>query len=271
MPELPEVETVRKGLMQHIVGKTVEKVIIREKRLRWEIPELLVTVLPNQSIKTIHRRGKYLLLECTTGYILIHLGMSGNVGIMPVKTKIKKHDHLDIIFTDKTCLRYHDPRRFGCVLWLTDREQHPLLSNLGIEPLEKSFNGTYLYDHAQRRRLAVKNYIMNSHVVVGIGNIYASEALFMAKLNPKQPAKEITLAQYQQLAKMIKKVLKQAIHQGGTTLRDFTNSTGKQGYFKQQLQVYGRDNLPCVHCNTAIINEKIGQRSSYYCPICQQF
>lgn len=271
MPELPEVETTRRGIVHFLQNQTIKTVIVRENRLRWPIPDNLATILPNQQVCHIHRRGKYLLLECTQGHLLIHLGMSGNLRVLPYDTPFKKHDHLDIVFTHGLCLRYHDPRRFGCVLWTSDPIlNHPLLINLGPEPLEATFTGEHLHCHAQGRRIAVKNYIMDSHIVVGVGNIYANEALFLAGIHPTCAAGGINLIRYQYLADMIKQVLKTAIEMGGTTLRDFTDSTGNPGYFNQALQVYGRAGKTCVQCKSTIQQQKIGQRVTYYCPVCQQ-
>jgi formamidopyrimidine-DNA glycosylase len=272
MPELPEVETTRRGIATYAVGKKIKAAIVREKRLRWAVPDILTTVLPDQQIQQIHRRGKYLLLECSNGYLLIHLGMSGSLRILPFDTPLKKHDHIDIVFTDDFCLRYHDPRRFGCMLWTSEPIfDHPLLVNLGPEPLSATFTGKYLYHHAKKRRIVVKNYIMDSHIVVGVGNIYANEALFLAGIHPTCVAGSISLKRYQRLAKTIKEVLNKAIEMGGTTLRDFSDSAGKPGYFKQSLCVYGRVGLACVQCGNTIMIDKIGQRATYYCPVCQLF
>lgn len=274
MPELPEVETTRRGIAAQIKGKTIEAVIVREKRLRWPIPDILVTILPGQQVQQVFRRGKYLLLECTMGHILIHLGMSGNLRVLPFDSSLlkrKKHDHLDIVFVDGLCLRYHDPRRFGCVLWTSNPlSNHPLLVNLGPEPLEAAFTGEYLHQNAQGRRVAVKNYIMNASTVVGVGNIYANEALFLAGIHPACSANEINLKPYQRLVKMIKQVLQAAIEKGGTTLRDFMNTSGNPGYFQQSLLVYNRAGEPCVKCGETLLMEKIGQRATYYCHHCQQ-
>jgi len=270
MPELPEVETTRRGITSHIKGQTIKTVIVREKRLRWEVPDTLSTILPGQQVQQINRRGKYLLIECNQGHLIIHLGMSGNLRVLPTDTPIKKHDHVDIVFKD-ICLRYHDPRRFGCILWTSEPIlTHRLLVNLGIEPLETKRMGEHLHKHAQGRRMAVKQYIMNAKIVVGVGNIYANEVLFLAGIHPTQAAGSINLEQYQRLANNIKQILNQAIEMGGTTLRDFTDSSGNPGYFSQRLQVYGRAGLDCVQCGNTIEEQKIGQRASYYCPVCQQ-
>ncbi len=271
MPELPEVETIKRGIASNLEGETIKSVIVRNKKLRWPIPDILSTILPNQSIISVQRRGKYLLCECTKGHILIHLGMSGNLQIMPHDTELKKHDHVDIIFTNGLCLRYNDPRRFGCILWTEEPIlEHKLLANLGPEPLAETFNGKYLYDRAKKRRVVVKNFIMDSHVVVGVGNIYANEALFAARIHPERAVNKISLVEYKRLAEVIKRILQVAIKMGGTTLRDFTDSSGKPGYFKQVLQVYGKAGKICEQCGTIIHTKKIGQRATYYCPICQR-
>jgi formamidopyrimidine-DNA glycosylase len=271
MPELPEVETIRRGIAPRLEGQLIQTVIVRESRLRWPVPDNLATILPHQQVQSIRRRGKYLLFRCSQGHILIHLGMSGNLRVLPPDTPVKKHDHLDLIFNRQVCLRYHDPRRFGSVLWTTASIlTHPLLANLGLEPLETEFTGNYLYRGAQKRQVAVKNYIMNSHIVVGVGNIYANEALFLTGLHPARAAGDISLKRYQNLAKNIKQVLTAAIEMGGTTLHDFSDSAGQPGNFRQALQVYGRAGRACMRCGQTVQLQKIGQRASYFCPKCQR-
>ncbi len=270
MPELPEIETIKRGLSLHLENQFIKQVIIRETRLRWLIQPSLSTDLTNQQIKKIQRRGKYLLFECTQGYLLIHLGMSGNLRLVPVATTVKKHDHIDIILMNNQCLRYHDPRRFGCVLWTIEPIlSHPLLQYLGVEPLEANFTGEYLYQQARNKKSAIKNFIMNNHIVVGVGNIYANEALFLSKIHPMTASGTLSLADFEKLVKSIRQVLQTAIAMGGTTLRDFTDSKGKPGYFKQALQVYGRQGENCLVCGQEIELQKIGQRASYFCPRCQ--
>ncbi len=271
MPELPEVETIKRGIATSLEGQTIKSVLVRKKQLRWPIPDILSSILPKQSIISIRRRGKYLLCECTKGHILIHLGMSGNLQVLPPETELKKHDHVDIVFTNGLCLRYNDPRRFGCILW-TEAPilEHKLLTKLGPEPLEEEFTGKYLYDRAKNRRVLIKNFIMDSNVVVGVGNIYANEALFFARIHPERVVSKISLVEYKRLAKIIKLVLQVAIKKGGTTLRNFTDSSGKPGYFKQELKVYGKTGEICSQCGTIIHSKKIGQRATYYCPICQR-
>ena len=272
MPELPEVETSRAGIAPFIEQKTIKAVIIRESRLRWPIPELLTTTLPGLLLQNVHRRGKYLLLNTNQGVLLLHLGMSGKLRITSPEQPAGKHDHLDLVFADDTVLRLNDQRKFGAVLWWTgDIAEHPLLAELGPEPLSADFNGEYLHARAAKRTLPVKSLLMNSHIVVGVGNIYANESLFMAGIHPERPAGSIGLQQYSELADKVKTVLQQAIAQGGTTLRDFTNAQGKPGYFQQSLNVYGKAGQPCPKCNTPIELIKIAQRASYYCGSCQQY
>lgn len=270
MPELPEVETTRRGIAPHIEGAIVSEVVVRKRRLRYPVPQTLMSELPGQRIVAVDRRGKYLLLRAERGVVLLHLGMSGSLRIVDPDSPPDKHDHLDIVFENRYCLRLRDPRRFGAVLWLQDvPEQHPLLANLGPEPLTDAFNGDYLYERSRRRTQAVKLFIMDSRVVVGVGNIYANEALFRAGLRPQMPANRVSRQRYRQLAAAIKEVLAAAIEQGGTTLRDFVSGEGRPGYFAQSLQVYGREGEPCLTCNAPIKMLRMGQRATYYCPACQ--
>ena len=271
MPELPEVETTRRGIEPHLLRQTIKKVILRQTRLRWPVPRNLNQKLAGQPVLALQRRGKYLLVTTPRGSLILHLGMSGSIRILPVNTPPEKHDHLDIVLTNGQCLRFRDPRRFGAVLFTSaDPLQHKLLRHLGPEPLSRAFNGKYLYEESRGRKVAVKLFIMNSKVVVGVGNIYASEALFLAGIHPKRISGRLTRERYDKLARAIKKVLRAAIRQGGTTLRDFTASDGKPGYFRQKLNVYGRAGQPCNVCSTPIRQITLGQRSSYYCPHCQK-
>lgn len=271
MPELPEVETSRRGIEPHIQGKRFQTIIVRQPRLRWPIPADLATCLSGTVLDSVQRRGKYLLLTTANGTLILHLGMSGNLRITQPDQALRKHDHVDFVFADDTVLRFNDPRKFGAVLWSAEPvTEHPLLATLGPEPLSADFDGAYLWQRGQKRSLAIKSLIMDSHIVVGVGNIYASEALFIAKVQPNRAAGEIDLQEYQRLAEAIKIVLQRAIEQGGTTLRDFSNAEGKPGYFKQALQVYGRGGQPCLMCAEPIQQLKIGQRASYYCRVCQQ-
>ncbi|MFM1897622.1 MAG: hypothetical protein RLZZ385_2696 [Pseudomonadota bacterium] len=271
MPELPEVETTLRGISPHVLGKTVARVIVRDSRLRWPIPAELARELPGQSIDVLRRRGKYLLLHCRQKTLLVHLGMSGSLRIVSTDFPLRKHDHVDIVFTDGSTLRYTDPRRFGCLLWLTgDVTRHPLLKDLGPEPLTDAFDGDFLYQASRGKSVAVKNFIMDSHVVVGVGNIYANEALFGAGIHPVRKAGRVSRERYRGLAGEIKSVLGNAIRVGGTTLRDFTGSDGKPGYFRQSLQVYGRAGLPCRKCGGLLREIRLGQRSTVYCGVCQR-
>lgn len=270
MPELPEVETTRRGIEPHIKNQMVTNVIIRNHQLRWPISPTLKKKLLQQTIKAINRRGKYLLLQTQLGNLIIHLGMSGSLRILQNQTTALKHDHVDINFSNNICLRFNDPRRFGCIIWTEqDPFEHQLLKHLGPEPLTDNFNGDYLYKLSRKRKVPIKSFVMNSEVVVGIGNIYANEALFLAGIQPEKPVNQISLEQYNLLAKKIKLVLTAAIKQGGTTLRDYVNGDGKPGYFKQQLNVYGRGDLPCVQCKTILQEIRLGQRSTVFCKTCQ--
>jgi len=270
MPELPEVETTRLGITPHIIGQTIKNVIVRNKNLRWPITATLKQDLLGKQFKKIDRRGKYLLCYTDHGCMMMHLGMSGNLRIIDKKIKPEKHDHFDILFASGQVLRFHDPRRFGSIIWTKkDPLQHKLIKDLGPEPLSKDFNGEWLHKRSRKRTQAIKNFIMDSHNVVGVGNIYASESLFLAGINPKRKAGNISTERYERLAKAIRKILKQSIKQGGTTLRDFVNGDGKPGYFQQQLNVYGRTGQSCKKCSSSIKEIKLGQRSSFYCPNCQ--
>ncbi|MCK9608630.1 MAG: bifunctional DNA-formamidopyrimidine glycosylase/DNA-(apurinic or apyrimidinic site) lyase [Methylomonas sp.] len=270
MPELPEVETSRRGIAPHILGKTFKQIIVRQPKLRWPVPDSLISTLPGLALLRIERRGKYLLLTTKAGTLLLHLGMSGNLRICDPRQPLLKHDHADFIFTDDTILRFNDQRRFGVILWTSAPvEQHALLAGLGPEPLSEAFNAEFLLQHCQNRRIPIKSLIMDSHIVVGVGNIYASESLFLAGLHPNRPAGELDLANCQWLCESIKTVLQRAIEQGGTTLRDFINAQGKPGYFQQSLSVYGRAGLACSQCAEPIQQVKIGQRASYFCATCQ--
>jgi formamidopyrimidine-DNA glycosylase len=270
MPELPEVETTCRGIEPFAVNQSISKVIIRQPKLRWQVPSKLPNMLKDQKIISIKRRAKYILIETTNGTVIIHLGMSGRFCVQSKDKLAEKHDHVDFVLSNAKILRYTDPRRFGCVQWVKDDPlQHKLLIDLGPEPLENSFNANYLYNKSLTKKLCVKQFIMDAKVVVGVGNIYASEALFAAKIHPKQNANKISLNQYKILVIEIKKILKKSIRQGGTTLRDFLHSDGKPGYFSQTLMVYGRANDPCMVCNTPISQERLGQRNTFFCENCQ--
>ncbi len=270
MPELPEVETTRLGIIPWLVGRQVVEVRVREARLRWPVPGELLRELPGQVIESVSRRGKYLLVATPAGTLILHLGMSGSLRVVPAQSAPGRHEHVDIVLQDGACLRLHDPRRFGTMLWTRDNPlAHPLLAALGPEPLGDEFSGDRLFQRSRGRRVAVKAFLMDSHVVVGIGNIYASEALFLASIDPRRAAGRVSLARYNRLASAVRQVLTEAIAQGGTTLRDFTASDGSPGYFAQYLRVYGRPGEPCVVCRRPIFQIRQGQRSSFLCRHCQ--
>lgn len=270
MPELPEVETTCRGIEPHIKNQMVTNIVIRNHKLRWPISPTLKKKLPQQTIEAVNRRGKYLLLQTQLGNLIIHLGMSGSLRILQNQTAAKKHDHVDINFSNDVCLRFNDPRRFGCIIWTEENpSDHPLLKHLGPEPLTDDFNGNHLYQLSRKRKAPIKSFVMNSGVVVGVGNIYANEALFLAGIHPEKSVNHITIEQYDLLVKKIKHVLTAAIKQGGTTLRDYVNGDGKPGYFKQKLNVYGRADLPCVKCKTILQEIRLGQRSTVFCERCQ--
>jgi formamidopyrimidine-DNA glycosylase len=268
MPELPEVETTLRGIKPHLLGQTVIGVDIRHYQLRWPIPSNLNQLLSQQTIQELSRRGKYLLFTTDTGTLILHLGMSGRLHLLSNMTAPQKHDHVDIRFANH-CLRFTDPRRFGALLWTTDVSTHSLLTRIGPEPLTTAFNGEYLWEQARRRKMPVKSFIMDSHVVAGVGNIYATEALFEAQIKPQTAAGKISLIKYQRLVAAIKMILNKAIQQGGTTLKDFMRSDGTPGYFSIELQAYGRGNLPCMRCQRILKFIRIGQRSTVYCANCQ--
>jgi formamidopyrimidine-DNA glycosylase len=269
MPELPEVETSRRGIEPHIVGTRVERVIIRNRSLRWPVSRSVDRNLVAKTINSVTRRAKYLLINTDSGAAILHLGMSGSVFIVDRDTPAGVHDHVDIDFDSGKTLRFRDPRRFGSLHWCKEPLQHKLLKSLGPEPLGDEFDGDYLWTQSRGRRVSIKQFIMNAHVVVGVGNIYASEALYMAGINPRRAAGRVALQRYVLLATAIKEVLTKAIKAGGTTLRDFYGGDGEAGYFQQQLEAYGREGEPCRRCNTPITLIVQGQRSSYYCKQCQ--
>lgn len=271
MPELPEVETTRRGIAPRLIGKTIAELILRTEKLRWPLDQNLCLHLPGQTIRAVERRAKYLLLRTAQGTLILHLGMSGSLRIVSAETTENKHDHVDLILADGSCLRFTDPRKFGALIWTEENPlRHPLLAHLGPEPLSEALNGDYLYRSSRKRKIAVKPFIMDQKLVVGVGNIYASEALFGAGIDPRVAAGKIGRERYLGLAKEIKRVLQQAIAAGGTTISDFTQSDGKPGYFKQQLQVYGRAGEPCLACGREIKSLRLGQRSTYFCRRCQR-
>ncbi len=271
MPELPEVETTRCGIAPWIEGRQVARLIVRQRKLRQPVPRRIDRMLPGCAIAGVRRRAKYLLLDTDKGTAIIHLGMSGSLRVVKHAEPPGYHDHFDMVLNDGNALRFRDPRRFGLLLWTTsDADRHPLIRHLGPEPLGGDFDGDYLYERARGRRLAVKNFIMDGRIVVGVGNIYASEALHGAGIRPSRPAGRISLARMERLAGQIRDVLQAAIAEGGTTLRDFAHSDGSPGYFRQQLAVYDREGHDCLRCATPIRRVVLGQRSTYFCPACQR-
>ena len=270
MPELPEVETTCRGIRPYLEGCNVDKVIIRQSSLRYPVPAL-ARYVEDKRITSVIRRGKYLLIAVGDGHLLIHLGMSGSLRLVEPEVPVGKHDHLDWVLENGKILRYTDPRRFGVVDWLEgDPFVHRLLSRLGPEPLEKDFDTEYLFQQGKKRQVPIKSLIMDSHVVVGVGNIYANEALFLSGIRPSKSASKISRQRYDLLVSAIKSVLAEAVKQGGTTLRDFVGGDGKPGYFKQSLHVYGRGGLLCDRCQTSLKDISLAQRSTVYCPKCQR-
>ncbi|MEZ5541490.1 MAG: bifunctional DNA-formamidopyrimidine glycosylase/DNA-(apurinic or apyrimidinic site) lyase [Pseudomonadota bacterium] len=271
MPELPEVETTRRGIAPHIQGRRVARVIVRNRDLRWRVTPRLEGALAGLTIRHVDRRAKYLLLATDNGTLILHLGMSGSLRIIAAGTAAGRHDHVDIEFENGTVLRYTDPRRFGSLHWTTRApDRHRLLRDLGVEPLGDELTGDYLYRASRGRKAAIKQLLMDSHIVVGIGNIYASEALYMAGINPRRAAGRINRQQYDLLAEVIQEVLTDSIAAGGTTLRDFVNGEGKPGYFRMHLNVYGKAGEPCISCRVPIRMIRQGQRATFYCPQCQK-
>jgi len=269
MPELPEVETTRRGITPYVKKQQVTNVVIRQSRLRWPVSRNLKLKLKDQIIDDIQRRAKYLLFNTHAGHLIIHLGMSGSLRMVKNQIAPNKHDHVDIVFNNKT-LRFHDPRRFGAVLWTsTNPMKHKLLKNLGPEPLQDDFTGIYLHRLAQGRKVSIKTFIMSAHIVVGVGNIYASESLFLSGIHPQRAAGRVSLQRYEILVENIKKVLSHAIELGGTTLRDFVREDGKPGYFANKLNVYNQTGMPCPVCKNPIKVRTISQRSSFFCVQCQ--
>jgi formamidopyrimidine-DNA glycosylase len=272
MPELPEVEVTRRGIMPFVVGQTLTRMNVYQANMRWPILRQLPKLLAQQPLLDITRRGKYLLWHFPNGTMLVHLGMSGKLRLLEKISPRQTHDHVEWIFANGCVVRLNDPRRFGSVLWTTeDVEQHPLIAALGPEPLSRDFSVKYLMQQLRNKSQAIKPFLMDSHVVVGVGNIYATEALFKAGINPTLPAKALTLAQAQRLVPAIKKILRTAIRHGGTTIRDFLTSAGQPGYFSLHLAVYGRAGEPCLQCGTTIVGIRQAQRATAYCPKCQPY
>lgn len=271
MPELPEVETTRRGIAPYCEGLALTNLVVRNGALRWPVEPGLPNWLKGQVLRGVTRRSKYLLLHFDTGTLLVHLGMSGSLRVVEANAPIGKHDHIDMVFGENV-LRYNDPRRFGAFVWHEgdDVASHDLLRHLGPEPLEDSFSADYLYENAKRRTVPLKSFIMDAKVVVGVGNIYANEALFKAGLHPLRPADKLSRPKAQRLVEEIKTVLAKAIKQGGTTLRDFVGGDGKPGYFAQQLNVYGRGEQPCVVCFKPLTEKRLQNRTTVFCTQCQK-
>jgi formamidopyrimidine-DNA glycosylase len=271
MPELPEVETTLRGILPTLLHSTIDHIIVRNRSLRWPVPNGLEAKLAGQRVESLERRGKYLLIGTPAGTAMLHLGMSGSLRVLNSGIPPEKHDHIDIVLTSRKVIRFNDPRRFGSLLWAgTQPFEHPLLAALGPEPLSDAFTGSTLYDAGRNRQVAIKQLIMNSNIVVGVGNIYASESLFRAGINPARKAGRLSRARYDRLANEIRCVLSEAIKMGGTTLRDFHNAEGKPGYFRIKLQVYDRAGEPCNSCGRPIKHKVQGQRATYYCSHCQK-
>lgn len=271
MPELPEVETTRIGLINHVKNKKITKIVIRNRRLRYPICDTFESNCEGKIIQDLSRRSKYLRFELESGYILLHLGMSGHLRILPNTSPAEKHDHVDILLDNKQMIRYTDPRRFGMVNWFSlDEDKHPLLNKLAPEPLSDDFNAEYFFKQCQSKNKVIKKIIMDSHIVVGVGNIYAQECLFLEGISVHRSGKEITETESENLVKRIKNVLKKSIAKGGTTLKDFKQVDGKPGYFSQELFVYGREKQPCINCQTPLQKCVIDNRSTVYCTNCQK-
>ena len=271
MPELPEVETTRRGIAPHLAQQKIVSVAIRNAQLRWPVDTQLPALLKNHEVVSLERRGKYLLFHFTHGTVLWHLGMSGSLRVLLEPQPPGKHDHIDLVLANHKIIRFNDPRRFGAVVW-TDEPvlEHKLLAHLGPEPLTDEFNADYLYSKTRKRQMAIKPWIMDSRIVVGVGNIYANEALFNAGIHPLKAAGKLSRKQCERFVEEIKKVLSYAIQRGGTTLRDFVGGDGKPGYFAQELNVYGRGGLPCKQCNKLLLEKALGQRTTVYCTVCQK-
>jgi formamidopyrimidine-DNA glycosylase len=268
MPELPEVEVSRLGITPHLKNQAIDSIVVRQSKLRWDVPQILQQ-LQGEVIRDITRRAKYLFIELDSGSIVIHLGMSGSLRVLPRNKTADKHDHIDLILSNGKVLRYNDPRRFGCWLWHGKGEALSVIAHLGPEPLTDDFSAEYILPLAKKRRIPVKQFVMDNKVVVGVGNIYANESLFNAKINPLRAANSITAPEWHKLVEQIKQVLETAIKQGGTTLNDFEQPDGKPGYFAQELQVYGKGGEPCPTCGEEIQEKPIGQRNTFWCESCQ--
>lgn len=270
MPELPEVETVLRGLAPFLIGRQLSGALVREPRLRWPVPDGLDALLAGRRIDGLERRGKYLIMTLDRGHLILHLGMSGSLRIVEAAAPVEKHDHLDLLLDNGARLRYRDPRRFGALLWSEDPSSHPLIAPLGIEPLAPGFDGDWLYQASRNIRAPVKSWLMDAHTIVGIGNIYANEALFHAGIHPLLPAGRLSRPRCRKLADAIRDTLNQAIEAGGSTLRDFVNGHGEPGYFQQTYYVYGRAGEPCRGCGAPIRSTRLGNRTTCFCSSCQR-
>jgi formamidopyrimidine-DNA glycosylase len=271
MPELPEVETTRRGLEPHVSGQVIRTAVVRHRGMRWPVRADLGRLLAGQRIQRLDRRSKYLLIDCGAGWLIVHLGMSGRLRVVPADTPAGKHDHFDLILETGNAVRLTDPRRFGAVLWQKgEPARHKLLRDLGPEPFAPEFNARWLYGWTRGRKAPIKSLLMDSHLVCGVGNIYANESLFRAGIHPSRAAGRISVVRYERLVASVRETLEQAIRAGGSTLRDFVNADGAPGYFQQQYFVYDRTGMPCRNCGTAIRAVRIGQRSAFYCPRCQR-
>jgi formamidopyrimidine-DNA glycosylase len=271
LPELPEVETTRRGIEPYAVGRRIVRLAVHEPRLRWPVAKGMARQVAGQRILGTGRRGKYLLFDLDSGTLLLHLGMSGSLRVLPSKTARKLHDHIDLVLDSGESLRFNDPRRFGSLHYTSDPvHEHPLLIRLAPEPFDRRFNADYLWSVTRRRRVAIKQLLMNSHLVVGVGNIYANEALFRARIRPQRTAHSLSRVEAARLVRAVRAVLRAAIRSGGTTLRDYVGADGAAGYFSQKLFVYERTTQACRICGTKVRHLNQGQRSSYYCPTCQK-
>ena len=271
MPELPEVETTRRGVDPHVVGRKIVALAVHEPRLRWRVPDTLSAAVKGQLVRQTGRRAKYLLFQLDSGTLLLHLGMSGSLRVLPADTPRLTHDHFDVLLDSGSVLRYNDPRRFGSLMYVTgDPNEHPLLADLAPEPLGEGFNTEYLWQATRGRKVTIKQLLMNSKLVVGVGNIYASEALFRAQVRPRRQAKSLSRLEVAKLTRAVRQVLTMAIKVGGTTLRDYVGADGLPGYFRQKLFVYERAKQPCRKCGTPVRQLTQGQRSTYFCPTCQK-
>ncbi len=270
MPELPEVETTRRGIEPHLVQRRIARAVLRRPDLRWPIPPEIASELPGQRIEAVERRAKYLILRAETGDAILHLGMSGSLRVLPAGVPVRTHDHVDLELDDGQLLRFNDPRRFGALLWQARGQVHPLLAGLGPEPLSAEFSGEHLFRLSRGRAAPVKTFLMDQGIVVGVGNIYAAESLFRAGIDPRRAAGKVSLARYQALAEAVREILAYAIVRGGTTLRDFLAPDGAPGYFEQELLVYGREGEACKLCGAPLKHMALGQRATVWCPRCQR-